>query len=73
MPFERRRTDRPLALAGASERSVDVLAGAVVMALRRTSAATVDDDDPELLAKLEDVLRYLHGDVVPEHRTSAAS
>jgi DNA-binding SARP family transcriptional activator len=73
MPFERRRTDRPLALAGASERSVDVLTGAVVMALRRTSAATVYDDDPELLAKLEDVLRYLHGDVVPEHLNSAAS
>jgi DNA-binding SARP family transcriptional activator len=73
MPFDRRRTDRPLALAGGSERSVDLLAGAVVMALRRTSAATVDDDDPELRAKLEDVLRYLQGDAVLGPLTSAAS
>jgi DNA-binding SARP family transcriptional activator len=73
MLLDRRRTDRPLALAGAPERTVDRLAGALVLALRRTSAATVDDDDPALLAKLEDVVRHLRGDAALERVLSSAS
>lgn len=73
IPVPRRGTDRPLAVAGAPERRVDVLAGAIVTALRRTSAAVSDaDDDPELLAKLEDVLLHLRGEAVLE-RLAVAS
>lgn len=61
IPVQRRSTDGLLA-AGGSERKVDVLAGAVVLALRSTSeAAASTDDDPELVAKLEEVLRHLQG------------
>ncbi len=70
---QRRGTDRPLTLAGAPERTVDVLAGAIVTALRRTSAAVADvEDDPELLAKLEDVLRHLSGEAVLERLAIAS-
>lgn len=67
LPLQRRGTDRPLTIAGARERKVDLLAGAIVMALRRTSAGLSDaDDDPELVAKLEDVLLHLRGEAVLE-------
>ena len=67
LPLQRRGTDRPLAVAGAPERTVDLLAGAIVMALRRTSAGVSNaDDDPVLLAKIEDVLRHLRGEAVLE-------
>lgn len=70
---QRRGTDRPLALAGQPERKVDLLAGALVLALRRTSSAVADEhEDPELLDKLEAVLRHLRGGAVPEPTASRA-
>ena len=62
IPAQRRATDRPLLVAGVPERTVDLLAGEIVLALRRTSSAgAAPDDDPELVDKLEDVLRHLRG------------
>jgi SARP family transcriptional regulator, regulator of embCAB operon len=61
VPVQRRATDAGLSVADAPERTVDALAGAIVLALRRTPGARSEDDDPELVAKLQDVLRHLQG------------
>jgi DNA-binding SARP family transcriptional activator len=61
VPLQRRSSDRPLTAAGAPERTVDALAGAIVLALRRGPGARAADDDPELVTKMEDVLRHLQG------------
>ena len=74
LPLQRRGTDRPLTLVGRPERTVDLLAGAVAVALRRTSSdGRGCDDDPELVAKLEDVLRHLRGDAVLDRMAGLAS
>ncbi len=74
MPLQRRGTDRPLSVAGTPERTVDLLAGAVVVALRRTSVAVGDaDEDPVLVDKLEQVLRHLRGEAVLERLHAVAS
>lgn len=53
---------------------MDLPAGALVLALRRTSLSSADpEDDPELLDKLEDVLRHLEGDAVLQRMVSQAS
>ena len=73
IPVQRRETDRLLAVAGTPESTVDMLAGAVVVALRHSSrAVTEHDDDPELLRMLEQVLRHLHGDAVLDRLTVRA-
>ena len=73
IPLQRRGTDRPIALAGAPERKVDLLAGALVLALRRTTVGVGDhDEDPELLDKLEDVLRHLKGEAVLQRMAAPA-
>lgn len=65
IPLRRRGTDRPLTLAGAPERKVDQLVGALVVALRRTGAGTAEqDDDPELVDKLLGVLRHVRGEAL---------
>lgn len=58
VPSQRRGTDLPPAVAGRPLRQVDLLSGALVTALRR-SAPAADDEDPELIALLEGVLRHL--------------
>ena len=43
------------------------------MALRRAAAATDGDEDPELVAKLRDVLRHLQRGAAPDRSATVAS
>ena len=73
IPLQRRGTDRPPAAVGGPERTVDALAGSIVVALRRSSSAAGEpDEDPVLVEKLEDLLRHLRGASARE-RLSAVS
>lgn len=73
IPVQRRGTDRPMAVAGTPESTVDLLAGALVVALRRKATTVTErDDDPVLLGLLEQVLRHLHGDAVLDRLTLRA-
>ena len=74
IPLQRRGTDQPLAAAGAGKRTVDQLAGALVVALRRTSVAVTDEqDDPQLVDRLENLLRYVGAEGVLKRLSAVAS
>ena len=66
LPRQRRSTDHPLLAAGRPEGPYDRLAGDLVVALRRADATTGGAEDPELVAKLRDVLRHLQRGAAPD-------
>ena len=73
VPLQRRCTDPAPAPAGRPARQVDVLAGAVVLALRRGSGADAEDDeDPRLVEMLQGVLRHLQAESAPQAAGAAA-
>ena len=73
VPIQRRSTDHPLLIAGRPERTYDRLTRDLVVALRRAAAATDGDEDPELVAKLRDVLRHLQRGAAPDRSATVAS